>query len=155
MSLILEIDEWCTARLFLSFWWLSHMFVTWLIYTCDLTHWYVCHDSFICVPWLIHKCAMTHSYVWLDPFICATWPIHMCDLTHSYVRPGPFICATWPIHLCDVTHSFVRPDPFIRATWLIKRVMPRIHVNVWLIHAFTRTQYQHMGSLRLVGSLKL
>jgi len=28
---------------------------------CAITHWYVCHDSLICVPWLIDMCDMTHS----------------------------------------------------------------------------------------------
>jgi len=46
----------------------------WLIRRCDT------HDSFICVtryafhePWLIHTCDMTHSYMWHDSYICVIW----------------------------------------------------------------------------------
>ena len=84
---------------------------TWLIHMCDMTHWYVWHDSFLCVTWLIHMCDMTHSYVWHDSFICVTWLIHMCDMTHSYVWHDSFICA-----------AYVWYDSFIYVTWLI---------NVW------------------------
>jgi len=69
----------------------------------------VWHDSFICVTWLIHiwvtwhihMCDITHSYVRYDALICATWLIHMCDMTHLYVRDDSFICVTWLIHMCD------------------------------------------------------
>ena len=57
---------------------------------CDVSP-LVCHES----------CDMTHSYVWHDSFICVTWLIHLCDMTHSYVWHGSFICVAWLIHTCD------------------------------------------------------
>ena len=45
--------------------------------TCDVTRWYVWHDSFIRATWLIDMCDMTHWYVWHDSLICVTWLIHM------------------------------------------------------------------------------
>ena len=39
---------------------------SWLVQMCDMTRWYVWHDSFICVTWLVHMCDMTRSYVWHD-----------------------------------------------------------------------------------------
>jgi len=42
---------WCDYLIKLS------ICVTWLIHTCDVTHSYVWHDSFIRVSWLIHTCA--------------------------------------------------------------------------------------------------
>ena len=38
--------------------------------TCDMTHSYVRHDSFMShVTWLIHKCDVTHSYARRDSFV--------------------------------------------------------------------------------------
>jgi len=56
----------------------SFLSVTWLIHTCDMTHW-------ICLTRLIHMCHVTHAHMWYDSFICVTWLIHMCDMTLSYV----------------------------------------------------------------------
>jgi len=45
--------------------------------TCDMTHSYVWHDSFVCVIWLIHRRNMTHSTNCLRQrwftLICVTW----------------------------------------------------------------------------------
>jgi len=77
---------------------------------CDVTHSYVCRDSFVCVPWLIHMCAMTHFYVveWftmqVKGFICVTFLICMCAATHLYVCREPFLYSgmihngIWTIH---------------------------------------------------------
>jgi len=49
----------------------SYVWVLWkmgLIRMWDMTHSYVCYDSFICMPWLIHMCMLCHSHVW-----------HMCE----------------------------------------------------------------------------
>jgi len=83
---------------------------------CDMTHWYVWHDSLICVTWLVDMCDVTHWYMWHDSFIfwrrrepfqkqlsiayrdswqCVTCLIHMCDMTRSYVCHDSFICVTW------------------------------------------------------------
>ena len=42
---------------------------TWLDLTCDMTHSYGWHHSFLCVTWLVFMCDMTHSYAWLDSCI--------------------------------------------------------------------------------------
>jgi len=85
--------------------------------TCDMTHQYVWHDSFICVTWLIQ--AIRPLLHW---FICAKWLMPMCDMahsymwrdlfrkydhysTHSFVRCDWCTCVTWLIHMCDTTHS--------------------------------------------------
>ena len=44
------------------------------------------HDLFICnITRRIHMCDMTHWYVRHDSLICATWFLHTCDMTHLYV----------------------------------------------------------------------
>jgi len=89
--------------------------VTWPIDMCDMTHWYVWHDSLIRVTWLIDTCDMTHWYVWHDSLICVTWLIDMCDMTHWYVwqdmREMWFICDVWRI---------IRDIPFeCHTSWLM------------------------------------
>jgi len=109
---------------------------------CDTTHWYVWHDSFICVTWLIswhdsfmcvdmtHVCLCTNALmmplrcipcvyvtclihvVRYDAFICVTWLIHMCDRSHWYVGHDSFMCVAWLIHMCDSTRSCM-------LTWLV------------------------------------
>jgi len=99
---------------------MTHLYVTWLIHICDMTHSYVCdmthhsyvwsvscsfvwHDSFCrwgSPPWKgIRTCDMTH--------LCVTWLFHMYEMTHSCVWHDVFICVTWLIHMCDLTHSYV------------------------------------------------
>ena len=112
--------------------WLSHMcdmttvldplgYSTSLIHVCDMTHSYVCLNSFILMTCLIHTYDVTHSYVWNDS--------SMCDMTHSYVtwlihmRHDSFICVTWLIHMCDVS-----------LTWLVRTYVWHISFNTWLIH---------------------
>ena len=59
-----------------------------------VTHLYMWHDSFICVTWLIHMCDMwriptcdmTHSYAGHDSFIhMSLMTCVSCDKTHSYM----------------------------------------------------------------------
>jgi len=49
-------------------------------------HSYVGHDSITCVTWLIYTCGMTHSdgmqAEMRTLFICVTWLIHICNMTH-------------------------------------------------------------------------
>jgi len=59
-----------------------------------MTHSYVWHDSFIYMTLLIYTCDMTHSYVWHDAFTRVTWLIHICDMTHSHVWYASFMCGT-------------------------------------------------------------
>jgi len=92
-----------------------------------MTHWYVWHDSLICVTWLIDMCDMTHWYVWHDSLICVPWLIDMCDMTLWYVRHDSLICATWLFHTCMMIRLGTTPlrfrrlhilDSFTCATWL-------------------------------------
>jgi len=114
---------------------------------CDMTHSYVSHDSFTCVTWLIYTCDMTHSSewcainactwhcgaicsVWHDAFICVTWLIHVRDMIHSCAWHDSFmsgaVCSVcYDLFMCfrfscDMTHSRVWHDWFIRVTWLIQ-----------------------------------
>jgi len=85
--------------------------VTWLIHTCDMTHSYVWHDSFLRVTWLIHTCDMIHSHVWHDA------PIKIDNNTQITLREeagcevaqypqqtwhDAHICVPWLIHMCDI-----------------------------------------------------
>jgi len=79
--------------------------MTRLICMWDLTQWYVCHDSFVCVTWsfirvtgLIYMCDRTHTCVWHDPFICV-W--------HDLI-----ICVTWLIHM-GVAHVLTLQHMFL------------------------------------------
>jgi len=42
--------------------------MAWLFDMCDMTHWYVWHDSLICVTWLIHL-----HHVWNDYIVRGSW----------------------------------------------------------------------------------
>jgi len=110
--------------------WYWFICVTWLIYWCNVTRWFVWYDSFVCVTWLIHTCDVTHSYeynmtdsyVWRDSFIRVASGscyrsllvlIHMCDIILLYVWRGSFkiwhdsfIRVTWINHICDMTHWY-------------------------------------------------
>ena len=93
---------------------------------CDMTHWYLWHDSLMSVSWLIDTCDMTHSYMWHDSFIYVTWLIHKCVMTRV-------MCVTSLMHTCDMTHlhlrhdwltlvtavTYVWHDSFIYVSWLI------------------------------------
>jgi len=73
---------------------MTHPCVSWLVLMCHDSQDLHCMYDMIrsCVWWLIHMCDMTHSYVCHDSFI---WLIHMCVVTHSYVCHDSFICASW------------------------------------------------------------
>ena len=134
--------------------------VTWLILMCDMTHLYVCHDSFICVPWLIHICVMTHSYVWhgafrcetMALFTCVTWLIHICAMTHSWVCHDSVLCVPWLISTCesDMTDGaqdmcvmpdlYVCHDSFLCVQWLIS-MCAMTHFYVRVRHDWWRTRH--------------
>jgi len=98
--------------------------------TCDMTHVYVWHDSFIHVTWLIHMCDMTHSYMWHDSYVCVTWIIRTCDMTHACAWHDGCICVPWLTHIGEMTYSNMRLDLFIHVTSLIRTCdMP--HSYMW------------------------
>jgi len=79
--------------------------------TCGMTHPHVYHDECICVPGLIHICDITRWYMFHDSFkimlllvaTCVTWLMEMCTLTHSYVYHDGFICVTLLVQMCSMT----------------------------------------------------
>jgi len=94
---------------------------------CNMTHFYVRHDSFLCSTWLISMCDMTHFYVQhdvthneschtYDLFLCETWLIHwhvcisFCRLVFLFVAQS----HSWLIPIRDAFSylwlSYVRHD---------------------------------------------
>jgi len=133
---------------------LIHIYVSWLIHMCDVTHSYVYLDSFIYSTWFIHvwhdspmhglwliyMCVLTNFlYGRRDSrighsaevvLVCAVTHSYMWALTHSRVWRDSFVCVPWLIHMCDMTLSYAWYDSFICVTWLI-----HIYICVcWLIH---------------------
>jgi len=104
-----------------------------LVDVCDVTHPYVCHDSFIRVPWLIHTCAMTYS----------RWELIFDDACPADIKNSCFFGAWFSVmrigFMCAMTHSYVCHDPFICVPWLIHMCAWLIHMCAWLIHTFAMT----------------
>jgi len=72
--------------------------------TCDLTHSYVQHDSFLLRhTFRIHAFDMAHSDMVYDSFICSTERIFMCGAP-TYVW-HTFICGIWLIQTCEMIHT--------------------------------------------------
>jgi len=120
--------------------------VTQHIFMCDMTLFYVWHDSWsrdlaACdmthndssshVTWLFIACDMTHFYVWNDSVPRGTWLISMCDMTRSHVGLGSFIRVAWlawffPTYhftvltpICGMSHFYMWHDSFPCAIGLI------------------------------------
>jgi len=101
---------------------------------CTVTHWYVYHDSFICIP---THCGLQppHVYVWHDSSICVTWLMHICvawliDMCAMFIH----MCGvthwdmTWLIHMCDMTHWHLCHDSFIYGVATIRRLLKIIRL---------------------------
>jgi len=143
---------WCDSVIHVT--WLTHKCVTWLVYmwdtyaiytggvwerqktrtTCDATHLYAWHDSYI--YGMTHLYAwhesyiygMTHLYAWHDSYMYMAWLIYTCDLfifvtwrfqmdcenvdDNNHVWCDSFICIAWLIH--------VWRDSFVCVTWRIQ-----------------------------------
>ena len=100
---------------------MAHSFVTWLIYTCDVTHSYMWHDS--CIHILRcrrgRRAFMTHSFLWGIHI----WHVAItCDVTHAHVLHYSFICVTVLIHRCDLPHAYTYHK------------IARTEVHSWLMH---------------------
>jgi len=109
----------------------SFIRVPWLVHTCDMTHWDVCHDVW-CVSLVLRICDRwhMHSHVSLDPFTSLTWLLHVSCMTHSYLWHDSFLSVTWLIPVCDMTHSDVCLTSSIghTAVWPFMCVTCFIHV---------------------------
>jgi len=130
---------------YLCAWHDSCMFVTWLIYVCDV----------IRVTWRIHMCDMTrslrmwdyifdmtHSHFWHDSFICVVWLIYAVDMTHVclwhdsfmfvelYVWHNAFTFVSWLVHMGGMNHSYVWHDSLICVAWLIN-TCDMTYLYVW------------------------
>jgi len=98
------------------------------IHTCDTSHsyawhesfirmsrwWYVCHDSFTCAPSpiLIH---VTYLYAWHDSFN---------EWQDSFIRvSNSFECVSCLIHMGHITHSHSNMDTY---EWVMS--------NIWMRH---------------------
>jgi len=111
------------------------VWVTWLIYLCDMTDLFVRHDLFRGATWL-----MTREYAQHD-----SSHTRMSHITHLFVRHDSFMCATWLVQMrhvtreCatrmgDMTHLFVRHDVFRCATWLMDTRNMIWLMVIWLMN---------------------
>jgi len=126
-------------------WLIPILCVTWLILMCDMTRFYVWHDTFLCVS---HSYGGALTLKW-SPFYHAQ-KISMCDMTHSNVylltcaKDGvwhdSFLCEIVSIPTCDMTHFYVWHDSFqcvstnMRKRWCVTWLIPewdRVHSYVW------------------------
>jgi len=86
---------------------------TWLIHTCDLTHSYVRHDTFIRATWLIALCITRR-----DSLIFVTWLVYKCDMTHCsawYQTCFSFMHTLHESFTLDVSYAYVTWRDVIRS----------------------------------------
>jgi len=100
----------------------------------DMTRSYTWHDASMCVTWLIYMCNMTHWLVWSDSFVCGTiilfclvdfcWQSCMCLNTsfinlYLYLYSYSYLCMFLCVHacVCDMTYAWY--DWLICVTWLV------------------------------------
>jgi len=96
--------------------------VTWLLHTCDKTHAYAWHDSFICaIGGFFHGRIMTHLCTRQDSFgACAYLMcvcVCMCVDTHTHTRRTLHLHHVWMSYessmtMWAMTISHIRHDPF-------------------------------------------
>jgi len=125
----------------------SFSHVTWLILTCDMTHWHETHDaSFVCDKTHVRIRHMTHQPATrVSVNTSEVWLIHMCDMTDcpiaraiiNRVRDTQHVWhdsftryACNCKHMRNMTHSYVSQDSFICVTWLI-HMHDMTHSCVW------------------------
>jgi len=134
-----------------------------ILEVCDMTHWYVWHDSFTCGTWLFRMWDIH------DSSICGTWLIYLGnmfdfvplpflfyqiwevrDMTHWYVWNDLFTCGTWLMYTWDMSLSYVGHDSFITlaicsTSFCCLFFFTRFwRCVIWLTDVFEMT-YSHVG----------
>jgi len=97
----------------------------------DMTRSYTWHEASMCVTWRIYMCNMTHWHVWSDSFVCGTiilfflvdfvdslacvWTLHLYIYIYIYICLCMFLC----VHacVCDMTYAWY--NWLIYVTWLV------------------------------------
>jgi len=92
--------------------------VTWLIYICDLTHFYVCvlfevHDSFICARHDL--CNELNILPWI------------CHATHTWRSP-PHTCIKHVTHIIESWYTFTSPRV------ILSHMNESSHTHDWVAH---------------------
>ena len=94
-----HVDESCHSRIHI---YVRHdsrrvSHVSWLITVWDMTHCYVCHDSYLCETWLRSHvtCVVIHCCVWHDSLLRVPWLIAACAMTHCYVCHDSLLHVPW------------------------------------------------------------
>jgi len=153
--LIYEIID--TGGMTRGFLWLAH--VTWRVDTCDMSQWYVWHDSLIRVTCLGDMCDMTYRYMCHDSCIpmsfLLTYVTHKCALniswqpihtrTHTHTHSLSLSLSLSLSHSCTHTHTHTHT-----------RTHAHIHTHIytymnigWRNHEITSTQAsEQLANLR-------
>ena len=101
---------------------------TWHIRMRDMTHPYVCHDSFICVPWIFHTHDISH-------LIYAIWLLPVCNITQN--NPCPASYWSRPIiHWSCAGHWHRRGLTYI--------YISNIHINIHMQISIYKYIYIHV-----------
>ena len=98
-------------------------YVKWHIHMCNMTRFFVRHDSSVCMTWLMHMCVMTHPCVLYDSIISVKRLIQMWWKTRFFVRHDSFLCMTWLIHMCVLTYQYVLSDSIMYGVATISRLL--------------------------------
>jgi len=109
--------------------WRIHIYVTWLLRICDMTHSDVCnymwHDSFRCAHTHTHTYTHTHTHTYI--YICSY--IHMCHLRK---------------HICIYVHMYICMCRFCIYTHQICAIHRSIHMFVYSMHWYVCAGYGYV-----------
>ena len=132
---------------------LSFKYVTWLIHVCAMTHWYMWHDSFICVPrhpheiWTMHvwhvNVSVTHAwFVSGGDESCLVWTSHVSyEWVKSHMNEA---CLIWmshvTLHICMI---------HITCGWVVLRILASSSIYGWVMSCMNESchiAYMHNSS---------